>query len=255
MLQDKETDITRVSRLSLAMATGERLEDIWQTLCNELANFGFSRVLYARKPRGDRGNFHNLHNTLILSTYGPEIDRYFVEDRAFVFDYSTNWAAQNRGVVSWQETRDRYLSDKMSAAERRVHEFTRELGLIAGLTIGIAPKDAGYLSGIGLCIDPEFDQVDADRIWVENEDIMMILLNMFEGAVRAHSIGSKDEIPDEQRMKVLHLIIEGKSNREIGDILGVHRRTVESWLAHIRDQLGVANTLQAVVTLTQRGQL
>jgi DNA-binding CsgD family transcriptional regulator len=62
----------------------------------------------------------------------------------------------------------------------------------------------------------------------------------------------RDRRPDEEPIKltkreieVLTLVIEGKSSKEVADMLYVSKRTVDFHLANIYDKLQVTNRVQA----------
>jgi two-component system, NarL family, nitrate/nitrite response regulator NarL len=48
-----------------------------------------------------------------------------------------------------------------------------------------------------------------------------------------------------QEQKILRLVAQGKSNREIGAELGVHEKTVKFHMTRIMDKLGVRNRVEA----------
>lgn len=56
-----------------------------------------------------------------------------------------------------------------------------------------------------------------------------------------------------REMEVLELIVRGKSNKEIGTILGISEATVKSHINNILSKLGVTDRTQAATTALQRG--
>lgn len=66
------------------------------------------------------------------------------------------------------------------------------------------------------------------------------------------SMAMPERRPDEEAVKltkreieVLSLVIEGKSSKEVADMLYVSKRTVDFHLANIYDKLQVSNRVQA----------
>jgi DNA-binding CsgD family transcriptional regulator len=55
--------------------------------------------------------------------------------------------------------------------------------------------------------------------------------------------------------EVLHWVAEGKTNEEIGMLLGLSPRTVGKHLEHIYDKLGVRTRTEAVRLVVERGLL
>jgi two-component system response regulator DevR len=56
----------------------------------------------------------------------------------------------------------------------------------------------------------------------------------------------------EQERRVLRLVAQGKTNKEIGNTLGLSEKTVKNYLSHAFEKLGVARRAQAAVLFTRR---
>ena len=56
-----------------------------------------------------------------------------------------------------------------------------------------------------------------------------------------------------QEMRVLNQVAEGKSNREIGEILFISEATVKIHLSHLFEKLGASSRTDAVATAVERG--
>ena len=56
-----------------------------------------------------------------------------------------------------------------------------------------------------------------------------------------------------RELEVLSLVIEGKSSKEVADMLYVSKRTVDFHLANIYDKLQVTNRVQAFRRATRLG--
>ncbi|MDX1931764.1 MAG: response regulator transcription factor [Capsulimonadales bacterium] len=56
-----------------------------------------------------------------------------------------------------------------------------------------------------------------------------------------------------REIEVLTLVIEGKSSKEVADLLFVSKRTVDFHLANIYEKLDVTNRVQAFREATRRG--
>ncbi|HVM93064.1 MAG TPA: response regulator transcription factor [Terriglobales bacterium] len=56
-----------------------------------------------------------------------------------------------------------------------------------------------------------------------------------------------------RELEVLHLLVAGKSNKEIAQLLGITEATVKSHVSTILMRLNVSDRTQAVVTALQRG--
>ena len=59
--------------------------------------------------------------------------------------------------------------------------------------------------------------------------------------------------PTERELAVLRLLAVGKSNREIGDALGISDGTVKIHVTHLLAKLGVTSRAEAIATAVRRG--
>jgi DNA-binding NarL/FixJ family response regulator len=57
----------------------------------------------------------------------------------------------------------------------------------------------------------------------------------------------------EREVEVLRLVANGKTNKEIGFLLGISARTVQHHTAHVYDKLGVDNRAGAARWATEKG--
>jgi DNA-binding CsgD family transcriptional regulator len=59
----------------------------------------------------------------------------------------------------------------------------------------------------------------------------------------------------QREVEVLQLVAQGKTNKEIGMILGISARTAQVHISHIYAKIGVGNRTSAVMWLTERRAL
>lgn len=233
----------------------ETLDTCWRHLTEEMRGYGFDRMIYAKKPNGSKGNFHNQSDTIILSTYGSEVDAYFVENRGYIFDVTTNLALKNAGAISWAVSAARFASGQMTDQESAVHLKTRALGLIAGYTFSTRNTAGTSVSGFGLCYQSGFDQDHVDAIWVANQETIVAHLQLFELCVRRLPHIPEDQQLSERQRDILKWVAEGKTISQIAEILKIAERTVEKHMKEARDRFAVGTTLEAVLSATNQGQI
>jgi DNA-binding CsgD family transcriptional regulator len=129
----------------------------------------------------------------------------------------------------------------------------RQWGFKYNLSASISTS-LGKAAGIGLC-DSKKDFTERDRL----------LLNLFRGhfdqahrnaklatarlAAAAKPLAAYDLTPRET--EIAHWLARGKSNPEIGVILGCNARTVEKHVERILEKLGAENRVVAAVAITQ----
>ena len=59
----------------------------------------------------------------------------------------------------------------------------------------------------------------------------------------------------DREVEVLRFVARGKSNREIGELLGISPRTVQNHIAHIYDEIGVYTRAGAALFVTEQALL
>lgn len=233
----------------------QSVEDIWQTLVLELDSHGFDRIIFARKPRAELANFHNISDIMVLTNYDPGILDVFFDGRGYTQDITTLWALENEGAVSWSVSRNSFLSGEMSASQRKIHLATREAGLIAGYTYSIPGGGSGVRSGFGLCYREGASQEEVDDIWRRRSTSIVPMLQVFEMTVSRIPYVPVGQELDDRKIQILRHIADGKTVADTAELLGLHRRTVESQLTSARERLGVSTTLQATLKASRQGQL
>ncbi|MEP3846647.1 MAG: autoinducer binding domain-containing protein [Paracoccaceae bacterium] len=244
-----------VEEFILKIAKHDELEQCWKSLTEQLAVFGFNRVLYGSREDGALKRFSNLSNSVIFSTYGGTLDKIFLYGRMYIDSPSVRWAGQNEGALSWGVIQQKYRDKELTAKETQVYLTTRELGLRAGYTYSIRHRVNGHRSCFGLCYKEDGTQAGADAVWEQNARVIIQLLNLFEMAVkRFRNVPDNQELPN-STLSILRLVAEGRTISEIADLQGKHRRTIEDQLARARAILGAANTVQAALIVRQQGQI
>jgi DNA-binding NarL/FixJ family response regulator len=101
-------------------------------------------------------------------------------------------------------------------------------------------------------------QVEAGDFPLDAKIIRKVVLNLpsrFAHSAEPTGTQAEMEALSEREERVLQLLAQGMSNREIADALFVSDRTVQSHLTRIFAKLGVSSRLEAVLTAVRRGWL
>jgi len=228
---------------------------LWSQLHSDLEPFGFDRVFYGCSQRRPANGELTKRDAVIKSSYGSDFDDYFVDNRAFLADVTTQWAIDSQGAMSWGLTRRLMSRGQLTAAQRDVHERTRALGILSGYTVSLRKPGTSLVSGFGLCAEAKVSQQKVDLVWQDHGDKIVSSLTAFDTCARALPRCPADEELSARQREVLEWAGEGKTIEDISEILGIHRSTVVKHMYEARDRLGVGNTLQAVVRATIQGQI
>jgi DNA-binding NarL/FixJ family response regulator len=92
------------------------------------------------------------------------------------------------------------------------------------------------------------EAVSQGQIWASNDELRYVL-NAFAKSSRQRKMDSAVESRMTKReAEVVRLAVEGLSNREIGQQLGLTEHTVKNYLFRIFDKLGVSNRVELVLS-------
>lgn len=227
----------------------------WRALLEILRPVGFDRVLYGKKMYVERSNLHNMTNTVLLSSYGPDLDKNFLSSRLYLNSPTILWAMEHYGAISWGQSAQQFEQGALSEEEKTVYLETRKMGLLAGYTYSVPAHTGRYRAAFGLAFRQDGTQAEADDAWAEHGPMIEPLLCTFD-----MSLAQCENVPDGQKLddKTLYfmsLVAEGRSLSEIAELENCHHRTIDTRLAKARSILGAANTLQAVLIAKGQGQL
>ncbi|PYU24200.1 MAG: hypothetical protein DMG32_14490 [Acidobacteria bacterium] len=92
------------------------------------------------------------------------------------------------------------------------------------------------------------DAVSQGQIWASNDELRFVL-NAFAKSSKQRKMDSNVKSRMTKReTEVVRLAVEGLSNREIGQQLGLTEHTVKNYLFRVFDKLGVSNRVELVLS-------
>lgn len=161
-------------------------------------------------------------------------------------DPIVRYALRNRATFSWEEARA--SSDK---AGKRVHDTSRDYGLINGLavpiTIGNRPPGVISLAHNGM----DFSE----------RELAMIELVCIHAYSRFSSITDTDDFKPAKvqatarEREILHYIASGKTAEQVGKALGISETTVVKHLSNLSIKLETTNRIHTVTTCIRSGAI
>ena len=244
-----------LSEFLLQLSKCHDLEEKWQVLIGELSRYHVERSIYVSKDFAKSKNPNSMHGAVFFSNYGDALNELLIESRNISNDYTSRCVIEAPGAFSWQLSRRAFLDGLMSEDEVNLHIRSRELGLVAGMTVGLHSANGQKRSGFGLCYEDGVKQAEVDAMWSLHGAEILDRLRIFEMTVSGLERLPKSQVLAEPVASVLQLVSEGKTNAEVATILGLHRRTVESRLAEARARMNVPTTIQATLKAYRQGQI
>jgi len=214
-------------------------------------------ILLTRSQRDfterERGLLNRLHphlvrafrNTASLNRLSQDVDALFE-----LLEGPTSSVialSETGGVKRWAEQAKtwiaQYCRTPFPASGDRLPDcfaewYGRQLALVAQQTLAPLPRDP-------LVVDKNGRQLTVQLIPDHFHDEHLLLLNEKRGDTSWSALGEHGLTPRES--EVLAWVAKGKTNADIGTILGLSDRTVQKHLEHIYQKLGVETRTTATV--------
>ncbi len=202
--------------------------------------YGFDHAAYA----GSNPIAGTIHGYV---TYPDQWKQYYVENNLHLFDPTLAAAARSIAPVDWGRLERNSNFDL-------VFRGASDFGIAPqGLTIPVRGPygDIGMLSVTRNCKQAEWEHL----IPVIISDLQSLAVHLHDGAMRSHTLTRALRAPNlsQREVEILQWIAAGKSQQDVGDILGISHRTVEVHLRSGRDKLYALTTPQAVARAIAMG--
>ena len=221
-------------------AAGAKPQDFDIFLDRIRQKYGFDHAAYA----GSNPIAGTIHAYV---TYPDEWKQYYLDQHLHLYDPTLAIAARSIAPVDWARIDRTQNFDRVFAA-------ASDFGIAPqGLTIPVRGPygDLGMLSVTSNCSKSDWDQRIPDVI----SDLQSIAVHVHDGAMRSHTLTRSLRNPNlsQRELEILQWIAAGKSQQDVGDILGISHRTVEVHLRSGRDKLFALTTPQAVARAIAMG--
>ncbi|GJD76383.1 helix-turn-helix transcriptional regulator [Methylobacterium goesingense] len=220
------------------------VDEVSRLLLTELADFGIAHVMAGTVPqRGTPTRQQRSH--VLLNTFPSEWgQRYLARGYAF-HDPTVRQLGFSTMPFAWSDLGPRVAGD---AAALKVMNEAGEFALRDGITVPLMTLDgdvAGFsLSGERLALDP------ADRPMLHLMATYafghLLRLRGRNAAVEAVKLAPRER-------EALQWAAEGKTDWEIGEVMGISTHGVDFHLRSARTKLGTTNRTQAVAVALRRG--
>ncbi len=218
-------------------------DDVARLLVTELADLGVTHVMAGTVPtRGTPSRQQNAH--VFLNTFPTDWGRRYLA-RGYAFkDPTVRRLSTHQGPFAWGETRATCRDDPEG---QRVMDEAADFRLRDGITIPLVTLDgevAGFsVSGEHLGFDP-----------AERPTLQLIATYAFGHLLRLRGSDKAERAKLAPREReALQWAAEGKTDWEIGEVMGISTHGVDFHLRSARSKLGTTNRTQAVAIALRRG--
>jgi hypothetical protein len=115
-----EARAARLQKYIARLIQSTSMAEGWHVVCDTLGEIGFDRILYGRKMLPTFANLHNFSNTILLSTYGDDLDKRFLKSRLYLQSPTVLWLMHNYGLMSWGETAKKFAAGELPDEQAQV---------------------------------------------------------------------------------------------------------------------------------------
>lgn len=238
-----------------ALVTAPSVEELWAMHTERMAEYGFDRLIYGFTRFRTENSLGDPDDFVLLSNHKPAYMDAYIGQGLYFDAPMVRWALNNRGAQSWSILRQMETAGTLSKAERKVLEFNRSMGVVAGYSISFEPVSTRSRGAIALTARPGLDQAEVDAIWRRHGADILLLNNLAHLRILTlpHA-GPRRSLTKRQR-EVLEWVGDGKTVQDIAVVMGLTAATVEKHLRLARQALGVDTTAQAVLKAAFQNQI
>lgn len=228
-------------------AEAETADDVRTVLLRFQTMFPFDKLLTGLVRLGPEGTFDGFANVINASYPDEWLYLYWKNGYADV-DPVFQTALRSPGTQHWKKTYAQLQSAKQLEFAAAAHQF----GLVDGVTTGSVDHACGLASFCSFAGGPE---LDAEQ-YLPLVEYMGYHVHMALMRTAPAHITTTDHCVkglSSREVTILNWMKNGKTNWEIGRILGVSERTVRFHIESIFAKLQVTSRSQAVATAMEHG--
>lgn len=239
----------------LRVADCQTMEELWEGHVAKMAEFGFDRLIYGFTRYRTANSLGDPSDFIILTNHSKEYTSVFLDEGHFYHAPMVKWALENEGAKSWKLLSEMERTKTLSAPERRVLEFNRDMGVTAGYSVSFKSISARSKGAIALTARREIDQAAIDEVWAEHGADITLMNNIVHLKILTLPYAAPNRALTPRQREVLEWVGDGKTAQDIGLIMGLTAATVEKHLRLAREALAVDTTAQAVLKAAFANQM
>ncbi|WP_341365887.1 LuxR family transcriptional regulator [Yoonia sp. BS5-3] len=234
--------VTQLDKLTNART----VEELWDIHTRQMRHYGFDRLMYGFTRYRTSSSLGDPQDWVLLSTQSPEYMKVFFDEGLYYHAPMLNWALANNGACSWRWMMDMSRIDNLTASEKRVMEFNRQMDVTAGYTISFRSISERTKGAIALTAKAGVTQDQVEQTWAQYGDAIIVMNNVMHLKLLTLPYSGERQLTKRQR-EVLQWVGDGKTTQDIALLLDLTPATVEKHLRLAREALDVETTAQAVL--------
>ena len=231
------------------------LEELWSAHTAKMAEYGFDRLIYGFTRYRTNTSLGDPEDFVILANHSHAYTDVFLGEGLYFHAPMVRWALDHEGVGNWKMLADMIDTHTMSAAEKKVFEFNRTMGVTAGYTVSFKAVSARSKGAIALTAQADMSQADVDEIWAEHGRDIHLMNNIAHLKILTLPYTPPNRSLTNRQREALEWVGDGKTTQDIAMLMGLTSATVEKHLRLARESLSVETTAQAVLKAAFHNQM
>ncbi|KUF11656.1 helix-turn-helix transcriptional regulator [Pseudoponticoccus marisrubri] len=239
----------------IELTNADTVEDLWSRHCAKMAEYGFDRLIYGFTRFLTETSFGDPNDFVVLTNHTPAYRKGFVEDGHYRHAPMVRWALENEGHCSWGVLAEQINQGTLDPKAQKVVAFNLQHKVHAGYTISFKSVSHRAKGAISLTTRAELTQADADAIWAEHGQDIVLLNNLVHLKILTLPVPLPNQNLTPRQREALEWVGDGKTMQDIAQIMGLTQATIEKHLRLARDTLNVETTAQAVAKAAFHNQM
>lgn len=231
------------------------LEELWDGHVEQMAQYGFDRLIYGYTRYKTETSLGDPDDFVILSNHCNEYLNGFMHTGLYFHAPMTRWALENEGACSWRQVYAMEANLELSPEGRKVIEFNKRMGMIAGYTISFHSISKRFKGAISLAGKRGEAQESLDEMWREHGNDIVLINNIAHLKILSLPYSPPNRGLTKRQREALQWVGDGKTTQDIAILMGLTSATVEKHLRLARDSLSVETTAQAVLKAALQNQM
>ncbi|KRS18275.1 LuxR family transcriptional regulator [Roseovarius indicus] len=238
-----------------ALITAHSIETLWDRHTRHMAEYGFDRLIYGFTRYMTPNSLGDPDDFILLSNHDPAYMDRFIGEGLYFHAPMVRWALENDGARSWSLLQDMIEIGALTADERKVIEFNRSMGVVAGYSISFKPVSSRAKGAIALTARQGMTQAEVEEIWAQHGEDILLLNNLTHLRIMTLPYTGPARTLTSRQREVLEWVGDGKTVQDTAVIMGLTPPTVEKHLRLARQALNVETTAQAVLKAAFQNQI
>lgn len=238
--------MTDVLPLLTRMAEARSADEVWSLATGHFASLGFSRAVYRLSHAQRETTWPDPANRQFFSTLGPEFTRQYFENGLFSGSALHRWAECTEGACTWAWIPKAIAAGELSAEEIETDRLSRELGILAGVSVSFPRFHARTRAALGLIADRGLDHDRVEEIWGTHREALLAVAHMMHLSLLQRPANPGTHRLTARQREALEWVADGKTTQDVALLMGISPAMVEKHLRLARDALDVDTTAQAV---------